>query len=362
MLLPQELKNHKFHRAVSGYATAEVEEYIDFIVSKYETLYRENDELERKLSIAIKSLDELRAREKQVAELETVLKATIAKASADAEAKRTEIIRDAVAEADRVTAEAEAYVAAQEKVLRQVQSEVAALRNTLFAAYSEHIDRIEQLTAIAAGDLRPNAADEADEPADLEEIGEEILPEEDEIPEDTEIVENGEAIEDGEAITDTEVVEDYEQIEFTEADSAYASPADTDEDVYTEDELTEEESTVGTADEELPFRVSEEDTYTEDELFDEDDPFAAPDTDDSTLDVLFEEFTDDLPSPEEPASDTDDEDAILLKELHNVFVHNIDARQKEKEKKQDESAVDDILKALAEAIEEPAADLSSEDN
>ena len=53
MLLPQEIRNHEFTRAIRGYTTTEVDEYIDFLAEKFDSLNRENDELERKLTIAI---------------------------------------------------------------------------------------------------------------------------------------------------------------------------------------------------------------------------------------------------------------------------------------------------------------------
>ena len=59
MLPPYELKNKEFSKAMRGYNTTEVDEHFAFIIEKYTELYRENDELERKLKTAYAKLDEI---------------------------------------------------------------------------------------------------------------------------------------------------------------------------------------------------------------------------------------------------------------------------------------------------------------
>ena len=63
MLPPHELKNKTFSRVLRGYNSVEVDEHIDFIIEKYTELYRQNDELERRLKLAEAQLAELRAEE-----------------------------------------------------------------------------------------------------------------------------------------------------------------------------------------------------------------------------------------------------------------------------------------------------------
>ena len=66
MLAPHELKNKTFGKAVRGYNPNEVDDYIDFLIEKYTELYRENDELERKLKIVVTNLDEIRDEEESI--------------------------------------------------------------------------------------------------------------------------------------------------------------------------------------------------------------------------------------------------------------------------------------------------------
>lgn len=49
MVSPHELKNKAFARVMRGYNPAEVDEHIDFLLSEYTDLYKENDELNRRI-------------------------------------------------------------------------------------------------------------------------------------------------------------------------------------------------------------------------------------------------------------------------------------------------------------------------
>ncbi len=394
MLLPQELKNYKFRHSMNGYAPGEVDEHIEFIVSKYEALYRENSELAHKLAIALKSLDELRSREKQVAELEKILTAATAQASADAEKKKEEIIRSAVEEADRITAEAEQYVASQEKVFRRLQKDVSALRDTLYAAYSEHIDRVEQLVAISAGETF-SAPKEA--PAALDKIAQEIptayekaeTAAEAKTPPDTaeadmyatadmtdpfteEGNENTEAednTENGTLLIDPFVpsentdTEDAETDTYATADmtAPYEEQTNTaDEDLYSDEELFEEAEEPVAEPISLKFTVSDEDTYSEEELTEDDLFVKEPPL--SHTEIDFDDLLAEISDGDVSASDTDteDEDALLLKELHDTFVNSFDAPKEETVADDAALPEDDIMKALAEAIEEKPAKTDKE--
>ena len=49
MVSPHELKNKAFTRVMRGYNPAEVDEHFDFLLSTYTDLYKENDELHRRI-------------------------------------------------------------------------------------------------------------------------------------------------------------------------------------------------------------------------------------------------------------------------------------------------------------------------
>ena len=66
MLAPHELKNREFTKSLRGYSTVEVDEHIDFIIEKYSELYRENDELEKKLRLTEAQLVALKGVEESI--------------------------------------------------------------------------------------------------------------------------------------------------------------------------------------------------------------------------------------------------------------------------------------------------------
>ena len=86
MLAPHELKNKTFGKAVRGYNPNEVDDYIDFLIEKYTELYRENDELERKLKIVVTNLDEIRDEEESAPRLSRL--SSLAKRSSARQTKK----------------------------------------------------------------------------------------------------------------------------------------------------------------------------------------------------------------------------------------------------------------------------------
>lgn len=147
MLMPQELKNHTFEYALRGYSTSEVDEYIQFICTKYEELYRTNADLERKLVAALRLVDDTLHQDD--AGKNTLSEASLqaGKLLQEAERQKKRIVSDAEEYADRIIADADAHVAKQAQVLEELRKSVLAFRDELYARYSQQIDQIEELTA-----------------------------------------------------------------------------------------------------------------------------------------------------------------------------------------------------------------------
>ena len=150
MLAPHELKNKTFGKAVRGYNPNEVDDYIDFLIEKYTELYRENDELERKLKIVVTNLDEIRDEEESI-------RATLVKAQQLGE----KIVREANEKADAITdsikTRCEAIITDFRKQYSAERKEVCQLRNTVLdfkkKAYELYRDHIEELQSISVNEL-----------------------------------------------------------------------------------------------------------------------------------------------------------------------------------------------------------------
>lgn len=334
MLLPQELKNHKFTRALRGYAADEVDDYVALVIAKYEEVYRENDETGRKLSAAMKALEELRAREKKIAALEASIRRAAEQILAEADQKRRQIVADAEEYADRIVAEADAHVASQEQQFLKMQREAAAFRDTLFAAYSSHIDRLEELAAAAVEEAFTDPVPAAA----LTEAAEEIAPS---IPAEAE-AETAEA----DQPEETEDVYSEEELYGNGAESETAEAADedttytleaADEDVYSEEELTDTEESAPEEEQEEPEQM--EMILPDEPAAEEEIPEEAP-IDAAVFSALFAEANgeaadtefEELPweedsgeaeeiveIPENPEKPENKEDDLLLRELHEVF-------------------------------------------
>ena len=150
MLAPHELKNKTFGKAVRGYSPNEVDDYIDFLIEKYTELYRENDELERKLKIVVTNLDEIRDEEESI-------RATLVKAQQLGE----KIVREANEKADAITdsikTRCEAIITDFRKQYSAERKEVWQLRNTVLDfkknVYELYRDHIEELQSISVNEL-----------------------------------------------------------------------------------------------------------------------------------------------------------------------------------------------------------------
>ena len=150
MLAPHELKNKTFGKAVRGYNPNEVDDYIDFLIENYTELYRENDELERKLKIVVTNLDEIRDEEESI-------RATLVKAQQLGE----KIVREANEKADAITdsikTRCEAIITDFRKQYSAERKEVWQLRNTVLDfkknVYELYRDHIEELQSISVNEL-----------------------------------------------------------------------------------------------------------------------------------------------------------------------------------------------------------------
>jgi len=104
MLPPHELKGKDFTRVVRGYNPVEVDEHIKFIIEKYTELYRENDELERKLKTANARLEQFKSDEESIRSALINAQRASAKITTEANERAEIIIRSAKTSCDRIIA------------------------------------------------------------------------------------------------------------------------------------------------------------------------------------------------------------------------------------------------------------------
>ena len=160
MLAPHELKNTEFSKSLRGYSTIEVDEHIDFLIEKYTELYRENDELEKKLRLVEAQLDAMKDEEESIrATLVNAQKAST-RIINEANEQADVIMRSAKNSCDKLIAELRANVKAENERLNAVKKEAAQFKAALFEAYKSHVEIIEQIAPGADLQINDSETDE----------------------------------------------------------------------------------------------------------------------------------------------------------------------------------------------------------
>lgn len=155
MLAPHELKNREFTKSLRGYSTVEVDEHIDFIIEKYSELYRENDELEKKLRLTEAQLDAMKGEEESIRSALVNAQKASTRIINEANERADVIMRSAKNSCDRLIAEFKANIKKETERLNEARKEVAAFKAALFEEYQAHIELIEKI----APDIAPVSSD-----------------------------------------------------------------------------------------------------------------------------------------------------------------------------------------------------------
>lgn len=146
MFTPEELRNLTFNKGMHGYRTEEVDAFLEEVSEQISAILREKDEMEEKLFVLAEKIEEYRADEEMV-------KTTLINAQRlgenvihEAKVKADVIMRDANAQAERITETAEASIQNEQLVLNRLKSEVSSFKNEILTLYKEHINLLSSLS------------------------------------------------------------------------------------------------------------------------------------------------------------------------------------------------------------------------
>lgn len=145
MLPPHELKNKSFSHALRGYSTAEVDDYIEFLLERYADVYRRNDQLEKELRLANVRLEELTAKEDAINRALVNAQRLEEKIISDANEHAEIITRAAKTNADKILNDFHRKISKERQTLHELRSQVAAFKSEILDQYVEHIKAIKQL-------------------------------------------------------------------------------------------------------------------------------------------------------------------------------------------------------------------------
>ena len=154
MLTPQEVSEHAFAKAsFGGYNMAMVDEFLDQLTADYTALYKENASLKAKMKVLADSLEEYRATEKGMRRALLAAQQAADEMVKEAESRKSELLRDAEADAQVKINELRRQVADEEARLAAAQTAtadfVAQIRETC-RQQEELLDSLGSVTAVSA--------------------------------------------------------------------------------------------------------------------------------------------------------------------------------------------------------------------
>ncbi|MBQ7011857.1 MAG: DivIVA domain-containing protein [Clostridia bacterium] len=143
MNLPEEIRNKEFSISLRGYNITEVEDYIEMLLEKYDTLYNENAELADRLSQLSASHEANASAGRRAADI--IEKAKKEAATIVANAKNATAAQGAGSFSDLLRLDTKINEKTRE--YNELCKKVDEFKNSVFALYSAHISSLSSLNA-----------------------------------------------------------------------------------------------------------------------------------------------------------------------------------------------------------------------
>lgn len=163
-LTPIEIRSHRFNTRLRGFDPAEVEAFVDTVVSDFEEVVRENAQLRRETERLGRELETHRVREKTIQETLTTAQEVVEQLKRTAMKEAEVTVSQAELRAEKMLDDAEVRrcdVDHQITELRHIRGRLSAeLRKTL-EGYRSLIDAYEEAQGAACASVAPAAAEDA---------------------------------------------------------------------------------------------------------------------------------------------------------------------------------------------------------
>ena len=151
MFTPQEVSEHAFAKATfGGYNMAMVDEFLDQLTEDYTALYKENASLKAKMKVLADSLEEYRATEKGMRRALLAAQQAAEEMVKDAESRKSELLRDAEADAYSKIADLRRQVADEEARLAAAQASTADFVAMIREACRKQEASLDALSSVTA--------------------------------------------------------------------------------------------------------------------------------------------------------------------------------------------------------------------
>ena len=162
MLTPQEVSEHAFAKATfGGYNMAMVDEFLDELTEDYTALYKENASLKAKMKVLADSLEEYRSTEKGMRRALLAAQQAAEEMVKDAESRKSELVREAEADAHDKIVELRRQVADEEARLAAAQTATADYVAMVREACRKQEEILCSLSSVTAAPAHVDLVDEA---------------------------------------------------------------------------------------------------------------------------------------------------------------------------------------------------------
>ncbi|MGN0518661.1 MAG: DivIVA domain-containing protein [Acutalibacteraceae bacterium] len=177
-----EIKSVSFRKiSIGGYRPDDVDTFVDDVITTFEQMQREKNDLLKKLEILAKRIEEYKSDEDCVRTALLSAQKLGDQAIKDAQKKADEIIAEAEKNAEKIRQESNAYMIEQKSSFLKLHTESAKLRNQLLETYKNHLKMIDNLPTMEV--VKDKKAD-LDSKFPTEPIGEVSSPSKEEAKED----------------------------------------------------------------------------------------------------------------------------------------------------------------------------------
>ena len=145
-LTPLEIQKQTFSRGIKGYHADEVRAYLHLVAEEIERLLRENDRLQRDVTMLREDVEDHTNRERILKDTLLSAQRVAEELTANARKEAELIVKDSELLAERLVAQAQQRVADLERSIGDLRMERRAARNKLTTT----IDMIQQMIALDA--------------------------------------------------------------------------------------------------------------------------------------------------------------------------------------------------------------------
>lgn len=146
MLPPYELQNKPFKTALKGYNTAEVDEHLGFVQSKYTELYRAYNELEHKFAACEAELEQFRKNEDAIRRALVNAQNAGARIMREAGDRSQLILQSTKESCKQILADFDREIERKQDTLQALKTEVFEFKSRMFTIYREHIELLEGIS------------------------------------------------------------------------------------------------------------------------------------------------------------------------------------------------------------------------